>query len=85
MSSLFDRFIQRSNNVLFVKVEFTKFVNPTIQILSESFPSHGYVITIHQVVFHQEMQHLYQRAVIISLQHPGRVAGADVLGIPPIL
>lgn len=58
VTSFFDRFVKRSDDILLIEVEFAVFVHPSIQVLTKGETSNGHVIAVDQVVLQQEMQDL---------------------------
>lgn len=59
MSSGFDGFIQRPDNILTVEVELTVLVHPPVEVLAESFAGNREIVAVNEVILQEEMKDLY--------------------------
>lgn len=57
MSRFFDGFVERSDNIL-ASIEFSKFVHPLLQILTQSQACDSHVTSVYKLIFEQEVKDL---------------------------
>lgn len=50
MTRRFDRFVQRHDDPLSMKVELAVLVHPSVQVLAQSFASDGHVVALNAIV-----------------------------------
>jgi hypothetical protein len=50
MPRRFDRFVQRIDDILSVKIEFAILVHPSVKILAEGFTGDSYIVALDEVV-----------------------------------
>lgn len=58
MTSFLDGFVEGSDDILLIEVEFAVFVHPPIQVLAEGETSNSHVVTVDQVLLQQEVEDL---------------------------
>lgn len=58
MSSFFDRFVQRADNILASKGQLAVLVRPAVQVLSQRATRDGHVIPVNQFIFQELCQDL---------------------------
>ena len=68
MTSFLDGFVEGSDDILLIEVEFAVFVHPPIQVLAESETSNGHVVTVDQVLLQQEVEDLCGASHTLALR-----------------
>lgn len=58
MSSLFDRLVQRPDNILAIEIELAVFVYPSLKIFAQRKSGHSHVIPVNQILLQKEVQNL---------------------------
>jgi hypothetical protein len=58
MPGRFDRFIERFDDILSVKIELAILVHPSVKVLAESFTGDGHVVALDKVVLQKVVQDL---------------------------
>ena len=59
VSSSFNGFVERTDHVL-TSGEFTMFMHPALQVLAKSSARDREIVTVDEVIFHQEVEDLYR-------------------------
>ena len=83
MTRFLDRLLEWPDDVLAAELQLAVLMRPAVEVLAQSAPSDGHVVSVNQVVFEQIRQDFCE--IRSGIQPHSDYIRSNALGIPPIL